>query len=182
MKMTSCNIIQDLLPLYLDNACSEESRELVEEHLTHCAACRKQKEMMEQGIGLEEEFIAQNIEEEKLLEQGKKSIEQKAKKDILVKAAYVDIVMNILIIIFTVIYVRSLPGEGAAMRYMFSVGPLLPATVIMFLVWECIFLVKDRKNKETFVTQMMTMASILLKVACFVIVGIISTVVLFAGI
>ena len=32
MKM-SCNIIEDLLPLYVDDMVSEDSRKLVEEHL-----------------------------------------------------------------------------------------------------------------------------------------------------
>ncbi|MGM0884992.1 MAG: anti-sigma factor family protein [Bacillota bacterium] len=36
-----CNVVYDLLPLYIDGACSEESKELVEEHLTECRACRE---------------------------------------------------------------------------------------------------------------------------------------------
>ena len=35
----NCNVVQDLLPLYTDGACSTESRELVEEHLQECPAC-----------------------------------------------------------------------------------------------------------------------------------------------
>ena len=38
---TSCKIIEDLLPLYADEVCSEESRALVEEHLEECPACRE---------------------------------------------------------------------------------------------------------------------------------------------
>ena len=37
---TQCEIIQDLLPLYADEVCSESSRDLVEEHLQECPACR----------------------------------------------------------------------------------------------------------------------------------------------
>ena len=40
MKIT-CNIIEDLLPLYVDDMVSEDSRKLVEEHLKECPACRK---------------------------------------------------------------------------------------------------------------------------------------------
>ncbi|MBR4575741.1 MAG: zf-HC2 domain-containing protein [Clostridia bacterium] len=36
----SCNVIRDLLPLYADDACSEDSRSMVEEHLTECPDCR----------------------------------------------------------------------------------------------------------------------------------------------
>ncbi len=35
-----CTIIEDLLPLYVDAVCSEESRKAVEEHLQKCEACR----------------------------------------------------------------------------------------------------------------------------------------------
>lgn len=36
-----CNLIQDLLPLYLDGVCSEESKTVVEQHLSKCPNCRK---------------------------------------------------------------------------------------------------------------------------------------------
>ena len=36
-----CGLIQDLLPLYYDEVCSQESRSLVEEHLAECPACRQ---------------------------------------------------------------------------------------------------------------------------------------------
>lgn len=36
-----CKVIKDLLPLYLDKVCSEESRNIVEEHLKECPDCRK---------------------------------------------------------------------------------------------------------------------------------------------
>lgn len=35
----SCDIIKDLLPLYVDGACSKESAKLVEEHLKECPDC-----------------------------------------------------------------------------------------------------------------------------------------------
>ncbi len=36
-----CNVIRDLLPLYVDECCSEESEGLVAEHLDVCESCRK---------------------------------------------------------------------------------------------------------------------------------------------
>ena len=36
-----CNVIKDLLPLYVDDCCSEESTRLVAEHLDTCESCRK---------------------------------------------------------------------------------------------------------------------------------------------
>ena len=42
----SCGIIDDLLPLYLDGACSDESKGMVETHLETCELCRKKLERM----------------------------------------------------------------------------------------------------------------------------------------
>jgi len=39
MKVT-CEIIEDLLPLYLDDVCSTQSRQAVEQHLRECEKCR----------------------------------------------------------------------------------------------------------------------------------------------
>lgn len=35
-----CEIVQDLLPLYVDGACSPASTEMIQEHLLCCAKCR----------------------------------------------------------------------------------------------------------------------------------------------
>lgn len=40
----NCNIIKDLLPLYAEDMLSEDSRELVEEHLGGCEDCRAELE------------------------------------------------------------------------------------------------------------------------------------------
>lgn len=37
----NCDVIQDLMLLYTDECCSDESRTLVEEHLKGCEVCRK---------------------------------------------------------------------------------------------------------------------------------------------
>ena len=43
-----CGIIKDLLPLYIDEVCNEESRQAVETHLAECEACRKCYEAMKE--------------------------------------------------------------------------------------------------------------------------------------
>jgi hypothetical protein len=37
----NCDIVRDLLPLYLDDICNESSRKCVEEHIQGCEECRK---------------------------------------------------------------------------------------------------------------------------------------------
>ncbi len=41
-----CKIVEDLLPLYVDNCCSEETRQAVQAHLAGCPDCRKVLEAM----------------------------------------------------------------------------------------------------------------------------------------
>ena len=41
-----CDVIRDLLPLYADKACSERSRDMVEEHLEECPDCRAMVNML----------------------------------------------------------------------------------------------------------------------------------------
>ena len=36
---TTCNMVMDLLPLYFERVCSEDSRQIVEEHLEGCDVC-----------------------------------------------------------------------------------------------------------------------------------------------
>ena len=50
----NCGIIDDLLPLYVDGACSEESKAAVEAHLTSCEACRRELERMRSGTVVSE--------------------------------------------------------------------------------------------------------------------------------
>ncbi len=40
-KKLPCDVVQDLLPLYVDGVCSADSRQLVDAHLAECDDCRK---------------------------------------------------------------------------------------------------------------------------------------------
>lgn len=42
----NCEVIKDLLPLYIDECCSEESKKLVKEHICDCDDCRRAFEDM----------------------------------------------------------------------------------------------------------------------------------------
>lgn len=50
MKKISCDIIKDILPLYLDGVVSNATKEMVEEHLSACNSCRKEAEIMKQDV------------------------------------------------------------------------------------------------------------------------------------
>lgn len=52
-----CNVIKDLIPLYIDKCCSEESVKLVEEHLGDCENCTAELDSM-RSFSAEEKEIA----------------------------------------------------------------------------------------------------------------------------
>lgn len=54
----NCNIIQDLIPLYIDNCCCDESKKEVEEHLTKCAECFSVYENMSASMSTESAEVA----------------------------------------------------------------------------------------------------------------------------
>ncbi|MDX8365534.1 zf-HC2 domain-containing protein [Cytobacillus sp. IB215665] len=50
MKDIKCTIIQDVLPLYIDKVVSQDTKEMVDEHLQHCAKCQKEYEAMKHEL------------------------------------------------------------------------------------------------------------------------------------
>ena len=53
MKIT-CDVIQDLMPSYIEGILSEDSKALVEEHMGTCQECRKMLEIMKEEQGKEQ--------------------------------------------------------------------------------------------------------------------------------
>ena len=72
MKKNECNVIRDIMPLVLDRAASDESRELVEEHIRSCEECRKQYDAMK--AELPEETRAEYEEEQKQFTEALKTV------------------------------------------------------------------------------------------------------------
>ena len=48
--MKHCEVIRDLIPLYVDGCCSENTRTLVEEHLAVCPACKEEYDLMKNAF------------------------------------------------------------------------------------------------------------------------------------
>ena len=74
MKNRECDIIKDLLPSYVDEICSEASKEWVEEHLKECEDCAKTVEMLKNT-----EISARRLEQESL-DAGRKVIRQNLRR------------------------------------------------------------------------------------------------------
>ena len=54
----TCDVIKDLLILYADGCCSDESRRIVEEHLKNCAGCRAALKEIKDDVGIKESTAA----------------------------------------------------------------------------------------------------------------------------
>ena len=53
-----CNIIRDILPLYVEDMVSADTSAFVEEHLEKCAECRAELEDMKKSNGLEKNNVS----------------------------------------------------------------------------------------------------------------------------
>ena len=56
MKL-SCKVIEDMLPMYYDGICSDESAALVEEHLKECSQCSRVLADLHSGINIPEKPV-----------------------------------------------------------------------------------------------------------------------------
>lgn len=52
MKKVSCNIIRDMLPLYVDDLVSDDTRAMVEEHFGSCEECCKEVFLLKKDLVL----------------------------------------------------------------------------------------------------------------------------------
>lgn len=50
MSKINCNVIRDILPLYLDKVVSDDTKAIVEEHLASCPECTAEAERLEKSI------------------------------------------------------------------------------------------------------------------------------------
>lgn len=72
----SCDIIKDLLPLYHDGVCSEDSKKMVEEHIAKCEICRDELYAMDSDLIAvnRTEYLAEAKEVKELSKRWKKGM------------------------------------------------------------------------------------------------------------
>ncbi|KNZ40781.1 zf-HC2 domain-containing protein [Acetobacterium bakii] len=63
---TSCEIIRDLLPLYHDGVCSNDSKAMIEEHLALCDDCKAELQAMDTELPINN--MALNLKETEAVE------------------------------------------------------------------------------------------------------------------
>lgn len=52
MKDRECSIVRDLIPLYVENITSDDTRKFLDEHLSHCAECKNELELSQTDISI----------------------------------------------------------------------------------------------------------------------------------
>ena len=87
----SCEIIKDLLPLYLDGVCSNDSKALIEEHLAECDSCKAELQAMKEELFMNRK--EQNLKEAEAV----KSLSRRWKKGMM-KSLLKGVLITILII------------------------------------------------------------------------------------
>lgn len=116
--MMKCEIIRDLIPLYLDKVCSEDSRKLVEEHLAECSECRKYMKELETELEAVKQKKEEDLDEKRLLQEGAERMKEIGKKSIVDKMIIVDTLLNFLLIVTAVVLCkRQIDIEGADAGY-----------------------------------------------------------------
>ena len=95
MKGIHCAVIKDLLPLYYDDVCSEETRILIEAHIASCNECKKELENLHTTIEIPSIEIENRKQDEKMIRKIAFSL-QKVRK----KALYKGMGMTALIGLF----------------------------------------------------------------------------------
>lgn len=89
----SCEVIKDLLPLYIDSVCSDESKILVSEHLDECEECSEEyRRLMSKPLNISADYSS---EKELLTKVGKKL--KKSRKKAAIKGIAVTLAVMIIV-------------------------------------------------------------------------------------
>ena len=114
MKKISCKTIEDLLPLYIDGVCSDETKELVESHIENCEDCQHKLELMKTNIP--KVSIKENIEDSKMLNKLSETWIKNTRVD--VKASTITVLFYIFMI--GILFLSMWMGEKARSTFMFQ--------------------------------------------------------------
>ncbi|ACV61761.1 hypothetical protein Dtox_0858 [Desulfofarcimen acetoxidans DSM 771] len=94
----SCEIVKDLLPLYHDGVCSNDSKTMVEEHLAYCDRCKAELLVMNNALSINK--AEQNLHEaeavKKLSKRWKKGMLKSLLKGILITILAIALIALVL--------------------------------------------------------------------------------------
>lgn len=184
-----CEIIRDLMPLYLDDCCSEGSGRLVKEHIEECDSCRNLLEEMSKELIVGTREKQKNLMEEELLKTGKEVIKTEMRRDYLEKIVWIDIPLNIVLYIFGMIIMLRYNGsnfylyeklskmmweKSVSLDIYSSIGdPMTVGLMIYFLVGEILYLVRRKKKRQIGTLDSIIWESVIYKIIMFLTLAVI---------
>ena len=115
-----CGIIKDLLPLYVDHVCSDESKELIDEHLLECEKCKAYMDSLRESQAVEAVAYDEETERRKV------KMMLGMKKKLLFR--------NILVAAFTVLILGAAATSG--IHYLKRATVPIPETKPIEVIYE----------------------------------------------
>lgn len=142
----NCNVIHDLLPSYIDGICSEDSKEIIENHISSCADCAE---------------LIKALRDSEIME-GNREIKQIAYMKKIKKHAGKKEFFGLGILIATIII-----GSRIFMQHYGAVPLWLYLTLMPLILFDAHFVLADHitENRHTTQKTFLILASILL--LCF---------------
>ena len=98
----SCGIIKDLLPLYFDGVCSNDSKAIVEEHIKTCDSCKAELLGMEMSLPIGN--VERNIKEAEAINMLSKRWKKGMMKSLL-EGTLITLIVIALIALFLFLFV-----------------------------------------------------------------------------
>ena len=133
----NCEIIKDLIPLYIDGCCSKESERAVEEHLSNCSECKKLFEEMKEPT----DIIAASVSPKALSKIN--DLKASVLQSVLLFASFGLITIGVA--------VEAYAGSDSLGNGLFAFNLVVPATGFMLSLANWYF-VRIYKNKKAFST------------------------------
>ena len=149
-----CEMIADLLPLYIDGVCSLASKRAVEEHLAECPGCRNILEKM-QDVSIDSEIVRTRDE---VIESQSKFFKRKSA----LAGAIIAAVFAVPVLICLIVNIAH--GNGLGWFFIVLTAMLIPASLIVVPM-----MVPENRMLQTMVS--FTVSLMLLLAACCIYSG-----------
>lgn len=172
MDKITCNVIKDMLPLYVDGAVCEDTKKIVEDHLEGCNACKNEMNKLTKALIIP---ITGDIQKEdaNVLKNSIYVIEKNILKKFIHYASYFDLIFNLgMIPIIYCLYVFWIKKEFSLLniytflqKYGRMSGDLLSFALlfVIFIICDFIHIIITRNKKSINIVDSMIVMSIVVK-------------------
>lgn len=97
MNKITCNMYRDLITLYVDDLCSDDSKKAIEEHIEQCSECKKTYELMKDNINIP--FVNEkDLEESSNFKSNLNKTWRNYKKSTTIKIVFSALILGLLIL------------------------------------------------------------------------------------